>query len=95
MKYKKKPVEVEVIEFKGWSKLGQSHELATDEYTLWLHEAWVTGKLTYLPEKNEIKIQTLEGEMTVSQGDYIIQGVQGEIYPCKPDIFKETYEVLA
>lgn len=37
-------------------------------------------------------IETLEGNMVVSDGDYIIKGVQGEHYPCKPDIFHETYE---
>lgn len=40
----------------------------------------------------EPKITTLEGDMTISDGDYIIKGVQGEFYPCKPDIFKTTYE---
>jgi hypothetical protein len=37
-------------------------------------------------------IPTLEGEMTASLGDYIIRGVNGEVYPCKPDIFNKTYE---
>jgi hypothetical protein len=40
------------------------------------------------------EIETLEGVMTASIGDYIITGVQGECYPCKPDIFLETYEIL-
>ena len=39
-----------------------------------------------------LKIETLEGLMVATEGDYIIKGVQGEFYPCKPDIFKETYE---
>lgn len=39
-----------------------------------------------------LQIKTLEGVMTASIGDYIIKGVQGEFYPCKPDIFKTTYE---
>jgi hypothetical protein len=41
-----------------------------------------------------IKIPTLEGEMIASIGDYIIRGVQGEYYPCKPDIFEMTYEMV-
>lgn len=41
----------------------------------------------------EIKIQTLEGAMWAREGDWIIRGVQGEFYPCKPDIFDETYDV--
>ena len=40
----------------------------------------------------ELYIQTLEGEMHASVGDYIIKGVNGEFYPCKPDIFKKTYD---
>lgn len=41
-----------------------------------------------------IIIFTLEGEMTASDGDYIIRGVDGEIYPCKPEIFNKTYDVV-
>lgn len=40
----------------------------------------------------EMKIQTLEGEMTAKPGDWIIRGVNGELYPCKPDVFEKTYE---
>lgn len=40
------------------------------------------------------QIATLEGVMIANKGDYIIKGVQGELYPCKPDIFEETYEVV-
>ena len=39
-----------------------------------------------------MKIKTLEGDMIVSERDYIIKGIAGEFYPCKPDIFKATYE---
>lgn len=41
-----------------------------------------------------LEIDTLEGTMRANFGDYIIKGVQGEVYPCKPDIFKQTYEAL-
>ena len=44
-------------------------------------------------ERKGMKIPTLEGGMTASMGDYIIKGIQGEFYPCKPDIFEATYEV--
>lgn len=44
--------------------------------------------------KNSLIIHTLEGEMAVSDGDYIIQGVRGELYTCKADIFEETYELV-
>lgn len=42
----------------------------------------------------ELDIQTLEGVMHANKGDYIITGVHGEVYPCKPDIFEETYELV-
>ncbi len=45
----------------------------------------------YITETEQV-IHTLEGDMTASPGDYIIIGVRGEMYPCKPDIFHETYE---
>lgn len=41
---------------------------------------------------NSFKIPTLEGDMNVSEGDWVIKGVNGEFYPCKPDIFEKTYE---
>ena len=41
----------------------------------------------------EVEIKTLEGTMTANKGDYIIKGIQGELYPCKPDIFKQTYDI--
>lgn len=40
----------------------------------------------------DLAIYTLEGSMTISEGDYVIKGVNGEFYPCKPDIFEKTYE---
>lgn len=44
--------------------------------------------------KKELKIDTLEGTMTASPGDWIITGVNGEQYPCKPDVFKKTYQAV-
>ena len=41
----------------------------------------------------EVEIETLEGTMTANKGDYIIKGIQGELYPCKPDIFNQTYDI--
>jgi hypothetical protein len=41
-----------------------------------------------------VMIKTLEGTMRADQGDYVIKGVQGEFYPCKPDIFEQTYEAV-
>jgi hypothetical protein len=58
--------------------------------------AWCKGKVKTVAQDGVIKhgigVDTLEGTMLASPGDYIIQGIQGEFYPCKPDIFEQTYE---
>ena len=84
MKFRKKPV---VIEATQWFKNGDHPEVKpvythgpNDEH--W-HPTVPTG---------EGWIKTLEGDMRVTPGDWIITGVKGEHYPCKPDIFEMTYE---
>lgn len=78
-KYKKKPVVIEAIQLNGSS---------VDEI-----REWGGVKVGYYHSTTgTLYINTLEGSMTASNGDYIIKGVQGEIYPCKPDIFQQTYE---
>ena len=60
-------------------------------------ERWSGGSIrgVQLPrEEREIEIHTLEGDMRARVGDWIIKGVQGEFYPCKPDIFAATYELV-
>jgi len=59
-------------------------------------EKWCPYGLTYdyPASRKSITIDTLEGKMTAKCGDYIIKGVEGEFYPCKPDIFKKTYEII-
>ena len=80
MKYRKKPVEIEAIQYIG-----------TNEKKIELYH--FMGKLTYYVDENEdLIIKTLEGNMKANIGDYIIKGVHGEFYPCKQDIFIETYE---
>ena len=84
-KYRKKPV---VIEATQWFKMGD-HPLVrppTDKATA----GWC--KAQGLPEGSLGEILTLEGPLFVTPGDYIITGVVGETYPCKPDIFEMTYE---
>lgn len=57
------------------------------------HHVWrYCPTCAYNDQPAHIAIQTLEGVMTASPGDWIIRGVQGEFYPCKPDIFATTYE---
>ena len=83
MKYKKLPVVIDAFQWTG--------DLSnTDE---WFIDALADGVAMF--ENGELKIVTLEGLMTVSKSDYIIRGVAGEIYPCKPDIFYKTYALAA
>lgn len=55
---------------------------------------WCSAEIVLLEDvsKEQLKINTLEGVMRANIGDYIIKGVKGEFYPCKPDIFAATYE---
>ena len=75
-KYRKKPVVIEAIRFTTVEALKKAFP----------------DIFIYKKYKKKVVIQTLEGEMVISKGDYIIKGIKGEYYPCKPDIFEETYE---
>jgi hypothetical protein len=90
MQFRKKPV---VIEAFCWT--GDEHQT---EDPVWACDAIRRGEITFenvgTPEVRLI-VSTLEGKMTANQGDWIIQGVNGEIYPCKPDIFAKTYDPVA
>lgn len=80
MKFRKKPVVIEAIQFDGNNAL-QVFEFTGDAAASSKH-----GSMSGLC------IVTREGTMTASVGDWIIKGVKGEFYPCKPDIFEATYE---
>lgn len=81
MKFRKKPVVIEAMQFNGkWSGDGL---VILD---------WMQRGGEWCADSAELKIHTLEGVMTASNGDWIIKGVAGEFYPCKPDIFAATYE---
>lgn len=83
MKYRKKPVVIEAIRFLDDAKrISELQEFAGKDL-----------RIDYSRKDNPVlKIDTLEGTMTASVGDYVIKGVNGEFYPCKPDIFEKTYE---
>ena len=91
MKYRKIPVVIEAFQYNG-SLLDDSGKCLKPD---WIEEARNNETLVVEMKggrrKSGIYIRTLEGEMHVDVGDYIIQGVNGEIYPCKPDIFEKTY----
>ena len=83
MKYRKKPVVIEAIQFDG------SHPSADSIIARWPKVAKGYSPEGYL---DCLLIETLEGRMRADGADWIIQGVKGELYPCKPDIFEATYE---
>jgi len=82
MKFRKKPVVIEAVHFDSADVaeiikfLGDIPHMHFNEYN----------------EPDEIMIKTSEGTMAASRGDWIIKGIKGEFYPCKPDIFEATYE---
>ena len=93
-KYRKKPVVIEAIQLHGQEKdvknilefMGQkvdlSHPIAGEKFSDYCH----------IVRKEGIAISTLEGVVTADIGDWVIKGIKGEFYPCKPDIFALTYE---
>lgn len=85
-KYRKKPIVVEAIQFTGFLCVPNIKKFVNDG----------SLKVTDLVNSNvpRIEIETLEGNMLVNEGDYIIKGVDGEFYPCKAEIFEKTYERL-
>ncbi len=82
--YRKKPVVVEAVRFDGTS-------FTADSIVAWAAGP-VRGHVMGTPQRLVLTIDTLEGRMNAEAGDWIIRGVQGEFYPCKPDIFDATYE---
>ena len=108
MKFRKKPVVIEAMQLTGspgetakvcsWVNdsgypwlIGNALDPSTLRYeydpdTVPSKGIWIE------PENGALMIRTLEGDMEATYGDWIIQGVNGEFYPCKPDIFEKTYE---
>ena len=91
-KYRKKPIIVEAVKWTGLNL--EEIKNFVDESLLYniYDRAWKAGKA---PVIVDMQIRTPKGNMPVSVGDYIIKGIAGEFYPCKPDIFKETYETVS
>ena len=97
-KYRKKPVVIEAVEWNGRNQremfdfltnyAKKNCTVSLDEYTFRID--LVNGGC----QTGNLIIKTLEGEMTANVGDFIIKGVAGEFYPCKPEIFEATYELV-
>lgn len=87
-KYKKKPVVIEATQWDGEPDLWKNRER-----NKLLIECYEEGNMV-IPTDGTLTIKTLEGNHIANIGDYIIKGVKGEFYPCKPDIFEMTYELV-
>lgn len=95
-KFRKKPVEIEAFQ------MTKKRRIDNRDWPEWLNKAWNKDRGaegSVFPTKKgdgdcdgTVSIRTLEGEMLVNFDDYIIRGIHGELYPCKPDIFEATYE---
>jgi hypothetical protein len=82
-KYRKKPVVIDAF------------KCGFDWMPEWFEEEIEKSNIKILVSNNKFaEIKTLEGTMIADKGDYIIQGISGEIYPCKPGIFEKTYEMV-
>lgn len=89
MEYRKKPVVIEAVQFLGFESTANFTERPE-----WLTKAIYKDETVKLfGEPNKLTIETLEGSIYADIGDYIIKGIQGEIYHCKPDIFEATYDL--
>jgi hypothetical protein len=82
-RFRKQPVEIEAVQWGGG-------EVGANAIVEWITTLGRDDEAVLTPDG--IAIRTLEGEMVARPGDWVIRGVQGEFYPCKPDIFRATYE---
>jgi len=85
MKFRKKPV---VVDAWRWKPIMQQ------DFMLRNWPEWLQVKDVRIVLGEALEISTLEGVMRADKGDWIIRGVKGELYPCKPDIFEATYEPI-
>lgn len=96
MRFRKRPVEVEAVQYGNNEYADGGYEFVGEgPVPQWLRDAVENGTLSARFAGEDywyLDVRTLEGVMTAAPGDWIIRGVKGELYPCKPDIFAATYE---
>lgn len=83
--YRQKPVCIEAIQWTGKNE---------NEVAAFCPDCYWDGELPVTEENGVLVVKTPEGQLIASFGDFIIKGVHGEFYPCKPDIFEKTYELV-
>ena len=93
LKYQKKPIIVEVLRYLGDDNIDEVIDFVGEEN---IDLGWRGGLASPLLDPIALchRIRTLEGDMILSVGDVIIKGVNGEFYPCKPEIFEKTYNIV-
>ena len=85
MRFRKKPIVIEAMQWDGSDKSAQ-------EILNWANQRWLYAANNHDKLVTKMIIPTLEGGHKAVPGDWIIKGIKGEFYPCKPDIFEATYE---
>lgn len=91
MKYRKKPVTIEAMQVTTNNRQDVISWILDGGADVHIEHAYII-KVQGLEETYAFEVKTLEGFMTAKYGDFIIKGVQGEFYPCREDIFEQTYE---
>ena len=98
VRYRKKPVVIEAVQVAAAvydGKTWNGSPFKCDVVPQWLVDAFSNGTVSVHPSDRDyalLAIKAPEGTMIAQPGDWIIRGVKGELYPCKPDIFEATYE---
>jgi hypothetical protein len=97
--FRKKPVIIDAVQFESVSFAGHGlYKINFDtvaDLPKWLRDAMMDGNIVPdVVEEGGLIVRTLEGSHLASPGDWIIRGVAGELYPCKPEIFAMTYEAV-
>ena len=92
-KYRKKPVEIEAVKWTGDNHREMFNFLGGEDAD-YITAIGANFYIDWTKIEGGLIIKTLEGEHIATIGDYIIKGVKGEYYPCKPDIFEITYEKI-
>lgn len=85
IRVRKRPVAVEAMYYDGFNRR---------EIRNWMKEESAISSAKSNDLDDKFRIVTLEGTMTVKPGDWVIKGIKGEFYPCNPDIFEATYELI-
>ena len=91
MKYRKKPIVIEAFQMTAEHMAEEAHR---ERWPNWLKDQWNKRVIDHPTVPHMLIIHTVNGTRLCSENDWITRGIQGELYPYKPDIFKQTYEAV-